>query len=762
MGRIWQNSSLAENSYYYSVSFPQAATRGNRLFVAIVSIFGEGDPSSNMEGSPAGFAPYVLVARDFGYAQVSIWSKIADGGEEIAGVFSAGGTGAVIMYAEERDDCPDLLYATSGYHSGGSVTCSAVTVPAGQGYVIAAEGRIPPAGPGSSWTPSGLSAAIANLGGFSTTQVKGQFYAGGLPSPGRVSYKALSTSGIGNTGIALAAFGRLDPNPPSAPPGLHTTEITDTTASLAWDPAADDIGVTAYGLYKNGSKVGADQTGRTYTFTGLTKGTVYELGVDACDAAGNRSERSTISVLAVTDLAPPTPPQNVRLTGLSHTTATLAWDAASDDVALAGYGLYLDGVKAGNDQPELVHEFTTLGRGRAYIAGVDAVDTSGNRSPIVSVPFTTQADTLPGAPPGVTATAGLDEITLAWQPAVDDLGIARYEVLLDGVVTGATSTLGYVIDGLDPGSVYTVGVRAVDDGGGRGPKVELTVSTLAAGWTPIATPVYRLEEWTGNARDEHGVDWVVEAEEGWASSGEVVPLEEESDSDDGGFSGPGAFGPRLITLSGTAVARSRAGMLAAQERITAALYPRQLGTLRVQEGSLTRQVQVRLNGQVEVTDSGTVAFGWVVPLLAPNPRRTATRPIYDEVSIEVLPGSASAHILMDGDYRSIPAQIRVWGPIRDFTITHEETGLVIRTKPGTVLPADSRYSLDIDLATRSVLAYVPPDVHPEPRPGRGALGSFPARFALQNGPNTLTLAGQPVAGAVGSPRMVIQAWDSWR
>ncbi|MFG6197725.1 fibronectin type III domain-containing protein [Nonomuraea sp. JJY05] len=758
MGRIWQKYSLAEMQQLYSVSFPQATTPGNRLIVTVVSLFGAGEPG---EESPT-HTPYTLVAQDFGYAQVAVWSKIATGDEVYAGFFASSTDGAMIIYAEERDDSPDVLYATSGYNAGGIVSCTPVTVPAAQGYVIAAEGRIPPGTPGSSWSPSGLTAAVTGTGGYSTTRVSAQFYAGGLPFAGNVTYKATSTGGGYNTGIAIAAFGRIDPNPPTMPPGLHATAVTDTTAAIAWDPATDNIGVTAYGLYRNNSKVGADQTGRTYTFTGLTKGTVYELGVDARDAAGNRSEKSTISVLAVTDLAPPTAPGNVRLLDLAHTTATLAWDAATDDVGLAGYGMYLNGSKVGGDQSELQHTFTGLGRGRAYTAGVDAVDTSGNRSPIAALDFTTLADTLPGAPPGLTATPGVEEVTLAWQPATDDLGIARYEVLLDGQVTGATTTLGYVIEGLNPAGAYMVGVRAVDDGGGRGPLVELEVSTLAADWAPNATPVYRLEGWTGNARDAHGVDWVVEREEGWASTADVTPLEEESDSSDGGFSGPGSFGARRITLSGKAVATSRAGMLAAQDRVKAALAPRQLGTLRVQEGGLTRQAQVRLNGGIEITDRGPIAFDWVLPLLAPNPRRTAVRPIYDEVAIETLPGSASISIHMAGDYRWIPAQIRVWGPIKDFTITHQESGLVIRTKPGTVLPSDSRYSLDIDLATRVVLAYVPPDVYPEPRPGRGALGSFPARFALQNGPNTLTLTGVPVPGEVGSPRMVIQAWDSWR
>ncbi|WP_043637075.1 fibronectin type III domain-containing protein [Nonomuraea candida] len=748
---------MAEGDQYYSVSFPQATTPGNRLIVAVVSLFGAGEPGEEA----ATHTPYTKVAEDFGYCQVAIWTKIATGHERYAGFHTSSTDGAMILYAEERDDCPDLLYATDGYSSDGSVTCSAVTVPAMQGYVIAAEGRIPPGSSGSSWSPSGLTAA-ASSGGYSTTLVKAQFYAGRLPAAGRVTYKTTSTGGSYPTGIALAGFGRLDPNPPTMPPGLHATDVTDTTASVAWDPASDDVGVTAYGLYRNGSKVGADQTGRTYTFTGLTKGQTYELGVDARDATGNRSEKSTITVLAVTDLAPPTAPGSLRLTDLAHTTATLAWDGATDDVGLAGYGIYLDDSKVGDDQTELSHTFQGLGRGRAYTAGVDAVDTSGNRSPIAEIGFTTLADTLPGAPPGVTATPGVEEVTLAWQPASDDLGIARYEVLLDGLVTGATSTLGYVIEGLNPDSTYTVGVRAVDDGGGRGPIVELEVSTLPASWTPIASPLYRLEGWTGNARDAYGVDWVVEREQGWGSTGQVAPLESESDSAAGGFSGPGSFGPRLIVLSGKAVARSRTQMLAAQERIAAALYPDQLGTLRVQEGSLTRQARVRVTDEVEITDRGSFAFGWVLTLTAPNPRRTAVRPIYDEVMVETLPGSASASIHMAGDYQWIPAVIRVWGPIKDFTITHQESGLVIRSKAGTILPADARYSLELDLATRVVLAYVPPDVHPEPRPGRGVLGSFPARFAPQNGPNTITLSGDPVPGEVGSPRMVIQAWDSWR
>ncbi|WP_157549790.1 hypothetical protein [Nonomuraea candida] len=80
---------------------------------------------------------------------------------------------------------------------------------------------------------------------------------------------------------------------------------------------------------------------------------------------------------------------------------------------------------------------------------------------------------------------------------------------------------------------------------------------------------------------------------------------------------------------------------------------------------------------------------------------------------------------------------------------------------GSSLPADPQYSLSFDLATRQVWAYVPPEIWPVPRPGRPAVAHLPAWFMLLRGVNTLTLAGQPLAGASGSPRLVVEAFDAW-
>ncbi|MGH8880902.1 MAG: glycosyl hydrolase family 18 protein, partial [Stackebrandtia sp.] len=73
--------------------------------------------------------------------------------------------------------------------------------------------------------------------------------------------------------------------PPSAPTGLQTGSVTDTSVTLNWSAATDDNGVSRYHVFRNGTEVAAT-TGTSYTDTGLTKGTTYSYAVTAEDTAG--------------------------------------------------------------------------------------------------------------------------------------------------------------------------------------------------------------------------------------------------------------------------------------------------------------------------------------------------------------------------------------------------------------------------------------------------------------------------------------------
>ena len=84
-----------------------------------------------------------------------------------------------------------------------------------------------------------------------------------------------------------------DTTPPTTPKNLHVTSASPSAIGLAWDASTDDVGVTAYLLIRDGTKiarVGAPKT--TYSDTSVAADKSYTYRVRARDAAGNRSKVS--------------------------------------------------------------------------------------------------------------------------------------------------------------------------------------------------------------------------------------------------------------------------------------------------------------------------------------------------------------------------------------------------------------------------------------------------------------------------------------
>ncbi|MFI9845072.1 fibronectin type III domain-containing protein [Nonomuraea sp. NPDC051941] len=729
----------------HTISFT-APTPGARLIVVV--------SSWNTVDAPSGWA------RDFGatgYNSVAIFSKIATGAER--NVSFAHGDTRLHAVVYERDDCRELLFTRGATSASASVSTEAVTVSAGAtGRVFGVVNDPNGATSVSNWN-QGLARHYAKDDASSSSA----FAHGAMPAAGsRVFTVSNIAAGSSSSVLALVGYGTTDAEPPTAPASLRATSVSGTAISVEWDASTDNEAVAGYGVYRDGVKIGADLTELHYTFTGLTAGTTYALAVDAVDSSGNRSARTQITVIAEVDVTPPSVPANLRLVEATFSSIAMAWDASTDNVGVAGYGFYLNGERQGSDQAELARTVTRLARGTAYTVQVDAADAAGNRSPRTLLVVETLAGADPSEPPGLTATPGPEQITLAWGASEPGgLPVVRYEVLLDGAVVAATTALGHVLEDLEAGSTYQVSVRAVDAGSARGPASTITVTVPPPSWTALASPTYRIGQWVGNVRDSAGVEWIVQDEEGWSAGAEAITLGADNDSSDGGFSGPGKYGARLVTLSGVALAPSRVQMLAAQERLTQAIGPAEAGVLRVAEAHMTRQARIRLENQVEITDLGSRAFGWTIVVKASDPRRYAVRGVYAEVEFAPAQTVGSTTITLSGDHPQIPARLRLIGPVADPVIRLEELGLEIRAKPGTTLP-DARYELTIDLASRVVWSVVPPEIWPEPRPGRGLLGVFPARAALQRGPNTIRLSGSLVAGQEDrGPRLVIETTDAW-
>ncbi|WP_135556000.1 fibronectin type III domain-containing protein [Paenibacillus cymbidii] len=103
-------------------------------------------------------------------------------------------------------------------------------------------------------------------------------------------------SQVGNEAVVTTLDDEADIEAPSAPANVVSPQQTSTSVKLNWVAATDNVAVTGYQVYRDGSPVGTT-TATTYTVYGLSNQVTYHFAVSTLDAANNESEPSeTISV----------------------------------------------------------------------------------------------------------------------------------------------------------------------------------------------------------------------------------------------------------------------------------------------------------------------------------------------------------------------------------------------------------------------------------------------------------------------------------
>jgi chitodextrinase len=281
---------------------------------------------------------------------------------------------------------------------------------------------------------------------------------------------------------AAASAPQRDTQAPTAPSGLTVTATTQTSVTLAWSPSTDNSAVVRYRVFLNGSSVArTDQT--SYRFASLRCGTQYTLGVQAIDGSANRSAISSIvaGTASCADTQPPSVPTGLSATPAA-TSATLAWGASTDNVGVAGYGVYVDGHLAGTTAAT-GYQLSNLGCGTSHTFAVDAFDVAGNRSAAATSSFATTscADAqAPTAPTGLTVSGvGTTSATLGWSQSTDNVGVAGYGVYVGSQRVATTSSTSYALASLPCGTASRVGVDAYDAAGNRSTVSSVTVTTAA-------------------------------------------------------------------------------------------------------------------------------------------------------------------------------------------------------------------------------------------------------------------------------------------
>ena len=307
----------------------------------------------------------------------------------------------------------------------------------------------------------------------------------GLTNGTTYSFTVTATNAVG-TGPASAPASAIPATVPSSPTGLIATRGNSQVA-LTWAAPATDGGSSITGYTATASPGGATcaVNGSTLgcTITSLTNGTSYSFAVTATNAVGTGAASAPASATPATVPGAPT--------GLTATAGNgqvaLTWTAPSSDGGspVTGYTATASpgGTTCSVGGSTLGCTITGLTNGTTYSFTVRATNAVGTGP--ASAPASVTPGTLPGAPTGLTATAGNGQVALAWTAPSSTGGSPITGYTVTGTPGGSCSvggsTLGCTITGLTNGTTYSFTVRATN-------AVGTGLASAPASATPATVP----------------------------------------------------------------------------------------------------------------------------------------------------------------------------------------------------------------------------------------------------------------------------------
>lgn len=255
-------------------------------------------------------------------------------------------------------------------------------------------------------------------------------YLGSVPPSGCFAVTAVDL--VGNESILSAPCVQFeDVFNPTIPPNVVASLIADTTFTLSWDAADDNVGVTQYAISygPSGSYVQYAVVGNVLSIdiTGQTPGATEDWMVAAGDAAGNWGGYST-PVTVTQTISIPAVPTALKSTLVSQTTFSLAW---TGDANATGYKVFRNGVLYGDVGNVVSTPISGQVADDTNVWTVSAYNTSGESAESVGLTVTQSPNvnailiSYPGSIDGSTACGAV-------------AGTTYYKTGLAGVAVGDT------------------------------------------------------------------------------------------------------------------------------------------------------------------------------------------------------------------------------------------------------------------------------------------------------------------------------------
>ena len=178
-----------------------------------------------------------------------------------------------------------------------------------------------------------------------------------------------------------------DTSAPTAPQSVTAVAPAYNKVTVNWKASTDNVGVTGYTVWRNGSPVAQLGNVTTYTDATVVADTSYSYQVTAKDAAGNVSTASaaaSVKTPTISDSQAPTAPGEPAAEVVGPSQVNLTWSGSTDNTGVTGYDVYRG---TNGATPTKVASVTTTSFGDANLSAnttykyyVVARDTAGNTS----------------------------------------------------------------------------------------------------------------------------------------------------------------------------------------------------------------------------------------------------------------------------------------------------------------------------------------------------------------------------------------------
>ena len=183
----------------------------------------------------------------------------------------------------------------------------------------------------------------------------------------------------------------VDNEAPSTPTNLALTSTSTSSAKLSWTASTDNIAVTYYKIFVDGTFHSNAPTS-TATVSGLAQGTTYTFNVAAADGAGNFSPQSnTVTGTTLIDNEAPSNPTNLSVLSVGTNSIEIQWTASTDNIGVESYDINVNGQLMGSTNSTTTN-VANLNPSTTYSIYVVAKDAGANISgPSNTVTATTNA-----------------------------------------------------------------------------------------------------------------------------------------------------------------------------------------------------------------------------------------------------------------------------------------------------------------------------------------------------------------------------------